>query len=316
MSNSSNNQGRAYEFIWINTLFDVLSQKRKVVIVDNSSYRANKRAWKLIDTNLQNILKTSAKAAVNTLLELEPCMTEPDEHDLVLELQTDEAGIQGDVRDIVITRKNIKWEIGLSIKHNHDAIKHSRLSHRLDFGNEWFGIPCSKQYWDKVGPIFTDLKQKQSRGVLWRQLSNKDTDVYAPILQAFIEEIQHAYKNDASIPRKMVEYLIGMYDYHKIVSHDSKRITVIETFNMHNTLNKPSKIRTSTITVPSVILPTELVAIKFKSNSTNTVEMYLNNGWQLSFRIHNAKTEVEPSLKFDIQFIGMPTTILTIECKW
>ena len=44
--------------------------------------------------------------------------------------------------------------------------------------------------------------------------------------------------------------------------------------------------------------------------------MYLNNGWQLSFRIHNAKTEVEPSLKFDIQFIGMPTTILTIECKW
>ena len=44
--------------------------------------------------------------------------------------------------------------------------------------------------------------------------------------------------------------------------------------------------------------------------------MYLNNGWQLSFRIHNASTKVEPSLKFDVQFIGMPVSILNIECKW
>lgn len=316
MSNSSNNQGRAYEFIWLNTLFEVLSQKRKVIVVDNSSYKANRRAWEAITTDLQGILKTSAEAAVNTLLELEPCMVEPDGQDLVLELQTDEAGIQGDVRDIVIKRKNIKWEIGLSIKHNHDAIKHSRLSHRLDFGNEWFGIPCSKQYWNKVSPIFMDLKQKQNDGVLWRQIPNKDVDIYAPILQAFIEEVQHAYQVDNSIPKKMVEYLIGVYDYHKIVSHDNKKITMIETFNIHNTLNKPSKIRTSTILVPSVKLPTELVAIKFKQHSNNTVEMYLNNGWQLSFRIHNAKEEVEPSLKFDIKFIGRPTSILTIECKW
>ena len=55
---------------------------------------------------------------------------------------------------------------------------------------------------------------------------------------------------------------------------------------------------------------------KFKTNSSNTVEMYLNNGWQLSFRIHNASSKVEPSLKFDVQFIGMPISILNIECKW
>ena len=91
---------------------------------------------------------------------------------------------------------------------------------------------------------------------------------------------------------------------------------MIETFNIHNTLNKPSRVRKSRIEVPTVVLPTELVAIKFKQNKTNTVEMYLNNGWQLSFRIHNASSRVEPSLKFDIQFIGTPTSILTIECKW
>ncbi len=314
MSNRSNNRGRAYEFIWANTLRDVLNRNRKVVVVENSSYRANKRAWESLDANLQDVFKVSAKAAVDTLLELEPRMTEPDEQDLVLEFQTDEAGVQGDVRDLVIKRNNIEWEIGLSIKHNHDAVKHSRLSHVLDFGNEWFGVPCSKNYWDKVKPIFDDLIKKQSTGTLWRQVSNKTVKVYLPLLEAFIEEVQLAYEKNKSVPKKMLEYLIGLYDYHKIVSNDRRRITTIETFNVHGTLNKPSRIRTSTIVVPSVKLPTELVTIRLRSNTT--VEMYLNNGWQLSFRIHNAKTEVEPSLKFDIRFIGMPTTVLTIECKW
>ncbi len=316
MSNSSNNQGRAYEFIWANTLFDALKQKRKVVFVDNSSYKANKRAWDAIDTNLQDVFKVSAKAAVKTLLELEPRMVEPDDQDLLLEFQTDGPGVQGDVRDLVIKRNNIEWEIGLSIKHNHDAAKHSRLSHVLDFGKEWFGIPCSKNYWDKVKPVFNDLIKKQSEGMLWRQIPNKTANIYLPILEAFIDEVKQAYKKDKSMPKKMLEYIIGIRDYHKIMSYDKKKITTIETFNVHGTLNKPSKIRTSTIVVPSVKLPTELIAVRLKERSNTTVEMYLNNGWQLSLRIHSAKTKVEPSLKFDIKFIGMPTTVLTFECKW
>jgi hypothetical protein len=118
------------------------------------------------------------------------------------------------------------------------------------------------------------------------------------------------------MPRKMVEYLIGTKDYYKIVSQDGKGLTLIHTFNVHGTLNKPSRIKVSAITVPIVELPTELVAIKRKTGSSNTVEMYLNNGWQLSFRLHNAKTEVEPSLKFDVQFTGVPTSIVNIECRW
>ena len=54
----------------------------------------------------------------------------------------------------------------------------------------------------------------------------------------------------------------------------------------------------------------------FKPDSTNTLELYLDNGWQFSFRIHNASTKVEPSLKFDIQIIGMPTTIITVNSFW
>ena len=114
----------------------------------------------------------------------------------------------------------------------------------------------------------------------------------------------------------MVEYLIGVKDYYKIVSKDSQRLTIVHTFNMHDTLNKPSKVKISAISVPVVELPTRIVALGFKPNSTNTVEMYLDNGWELSFRIHNASSIVEPSLKFDVQFMGMPPTIVTLNCFW
>ncbi|MEG2575602.1 MAG: HaeIII family restriction endonuclease [Christensenella sp.] len=42
----------------------------------------------------------------------------------------------------------------------------------------------------------------------------------------------------------------------------------------------------------------------------------MDGGWQFSFRIHNAATLVEPSLKFDVQIIGMPVTIISINCTW
>lgn len=258
----------------------------------------------------------SAGAAIEAILELEPKLCENDGEELTLEFQKDGEGIRGDVRDIVIKRSNIDWEIGLSIKHNHDAIKHSRLSYMLDFGKEWFESPCSDSYWEAVEPIFTLLKEEKANGTRWSEMDCKNETVYIPLLQAFVDEVKRAYEEDNSIPRKMIEYLIGIEDYYKIVSKDDKRLTFIHTFNMHGTLNKPSETKASAITVPRVELPSRLVAIELKPGSENTVEMYLDNGWQLSFRIHNASSKVEPSLKFDIQFVGMPTSVLNIECKW
>lgn len=316
MSSKSNDQGRAYEYAWIQTLYKALCESRKTRIVENTSLLANERAWDSMDDEMQKLFITSANAAIDTVLELEPRMSEADNGELTLEFQKDGAGAKGDVRDIIIRRNNIEWEIGLSIKHNHDAVKHSRLSHKLNFGKEWFEIPCSEEYWNAVGPIFETLKDAKSNGVKWSDLDDKNEKVYIPLLQAFIDEVNRSYRKDKSMPRKMIEYLIGIEDYYKIVSKDSKRVTLIHTFNMHDTLNKPGKNTISAITVPVVELPTRLVALEFKPESENTVEMYLNNGWQLSFRIHNASTKVEPSLKFDVQFVGMPTSVLNIECRW
>lgn len=195
-------------------------------------------------------------------------------------------------------------------------VKHSRLSQKLDFCNEWFGKPCSNDYWKDVSCIFERLEKEQTKGTVWSEIDNKGETVYIPILKAFIDEINRANKSDKGMAKKMIEYMIGAEDYHKVVSKDNKKLTIIQKINLRNTLNKPAKNKVSAITVPSLKLPTRLVAVELKPNSNDTVEMYLDNGWQLSFRIHNASTKVEPSLKFDIKFVSMPMDVLTIECKW
>lgn len=316
MSAKSNDTGRAYEYAWINVLSESLSESRKIQILHNSSLEANKKAWNKMSKDVQEMLRVSANSAIHSIIELEPLLSEDGGDILLLEAQKDQKGKRGDVRDIVIKRDTIQWEIGLSVKHNHEAIKHSRLSHKLDFGKEWFDIPCSDEYWSEVRPIFDTLKQEKVKGIKWCELPDKEEKIYIPLLNGFISEIWRSYKQNLSMPKLMIEYLIGSKDYYKVVSNDNKRITIIHTFNVHKTLNMASKSKVSAISVPILDLPTELIAIKYKKDSNNTIEMYLNNGWQLAFRIHNASTFVEPSLKFDIQFIGMPLSVMNIECRW
>ena len=316
MSVNSNNQGRAYEYAWMTALLELLKPLRKTDVVYNSSYEANERAWNAISQEKQKLYTTSANAAANTIVELEPMMDENSVDTLLLEFQKDEAGENGDVRDIVIHRDDIDWEIGLSIKHNHDAVKHSRLSHVLDFGKEWYGVPCSHDYWNDINQVFELLKCEKDRVTAWADLDKKEETVYVPLLQAFLNEVTRAYRENPNIVVKMFEYLVGVKDYHKIVSHDSKKMTLIHTFNLHGTLNQPSAVKVSAFEVLTADIPTEIIAMRFKKNSNTTVEIYMDNGWAFSFRIHSASTVVQPSLKFDVQFISTPVSVMNIECKW
>ena len=134
MSGQSNNQGRAYEFICLLILSQEINKTRKAEIEVNSAYHAAEHAWNTISDELKSILAQSAIAAVSTIFDMEPMIIENSDDILSLKIQTDNEGKEGDVRDIVITREDVKWEIGLSLKHNHFAVKHSRLAKGLDFG--------------------------------------------------------------------------------------------------------------------------------------------------------------------------------------
>ena len=317
MSNKSNDQGRAYEYACLHILNDRISEIRPSNIVPNSSYKAAKRAWETLSGAEKTLYSLSASSIVQTIFALEPNIIEPGEDFLNLYIQKDQKGENADVRDIIIERKKITWEIGLSIKHNHMAVKHSRLSKNLDFGEKWYNVKCSDTYWNEIKPIFDFLENEKNKGSYFRDLDSKEDDVYVPLLNAFMKEVQKQVKKDKSIPKKIVEYLLSKYDFYKVISIDSKRITTIQSFNMFGTLNLPSKISEPSIKVPFIQLPTTLIYMGFKPNSKTTVIMCLDNGWQFSFRIHNAKDVVETSLKFDVQIAGMPVNInIKYNCNW
>lgn len=317
MSNASNNQGRAYEFVCLNSLYVAISKIRPVKIIENSSYKASKSAWDTITSEEQILYALSSKSTIETIFALEPNIIEPSFDMLSLYIQNDKHGEDADVRDIIIERKDIVWEIGLSIKHNHMAVKHSRIAKNLDFGLKWYNISCSQTYWNEIRPIFNFLECEKAKGTYFRNLKSKENDVYVPLLNAFVKEIITQVKADKNVPRRMIEYLLSKYDFYKIISIDSKRITTIQSFNMYGTLNLPSRVSQPAIKVPVINLPTTLLYIGFKPGSKTTIIMCFDNGWQFSFRIHNAKDIIETSLKFDIQIIGMPSDInIKYNCKW
>lgn len=317
MSNKSNNQGRAYEFAYLNTLYEEISKYRVSKIEKNSSYKAAEKAWNTLEETEKDMYKVSALAGANVILELEPLILDDGEDELELKIQSDDKGKDGDVRDVLIIRKGIEWEIGLSVKHNHFAVKHSRLSKSLDFGEKWYGIKCSDKYWEDIKPIFDYLEDEKAKGSKWRDLPSKEDDVYLPLLNAFKDEIDrqnNVYGKD--IPKLMVEYLLGEFDFYKVIGIDSKQLTQVQSYNLRGTLNKEGINRKRSVKLSIASLPTRIVSLEFRPGSKNTLELYLDRGWQFSFRIHNAATKVETSLKFDIQIIGMPITIISIDCKW
>ena len=76
MSNQSNNRGRAYEFICMQSLFEEIGKIRPVEVVQNKPYEAAKREWSRLPEGLQFLLRQSAIAAVETIFDMEPMMLE------------------------------------------------------------------------------------------------------------------------------------------------------------------------------------------------------------------------------------------------
>ncbi len=310
MSDKSNNQGRAYEYAWCLALEQKLSVFKKVIVDKQNGFNACYRAYENLEKSLQERYLESAKQGVLLLLDCEPLLSEvigSSQNEITLSLQKDKLGEIGDVRDILIYFD--RFCIGLSIKHNHDAVKHSRLSKDLDFGEKWLGVGVSQNYKDTIKPLFEKLENAKKEGMLWRDFPNKEQEIYAPLLQAFKKEVLRIDENKKNkVPQKMVEYLLGKYDFYKAILLEREQKTKLEAYHFHNTLNRSVKNKPKRI-IPLSKLPTRMIYFDFKPKSFNTLELVLDEGWSFSLRIHNASSRVEPSLKFDIKLLSIPVSV-------
>lgn len=311
-------QGKAFEYACLKALHDNLNNEQEVIIEDTDAYLIAKGFYEVLSNSQAENMRKGASAFVKIIKRLEPFLENPDDNTpLYLSIQEDTKGIAGDVRDVVCKRKQKEWEIGLSCKHNHTAVKHSRLSQTIDFGRQWFGKGCSEEYFTEVTPIFQKLITYRNTLTKWKELGNKEIIVYIPLLDAFVRELKRLDNEyPEEIPGELVKYLLGRNDFYKVITKESQKTTIIQAYNLFGMLNQPSKKVKPIQKVHRLALPTRFYDISYKKNSNNTIIVTCDGGWAFSFRIHNASTVIEPSLKFDIQLTGMPPELHTQIEPW
>lgn len=306
--------GKAFEYSLAYQYYDYLQAKgRNVVMVENAALNVARVFYNSFASGKKAEFDIAAKQTIETMLKIEPgLLAQKNNSDrLFISLQNDAEGAFGDVRDVVFRRIHPSWEIGFSAKNNNDAVKHSRLSSVLDFGKEWLNCPCSVQYWHDIRPVFSFLKERG--GQTFNSLGiDKVKKVYVPLLTAFRNELLRIYERNDNIPEKLIQYLIGNYSFYKIIKDDSHNLVIVKAFNLNNELNRNWNGVKSQYNIPSINLPTRIVEFDFKVGAEdNTLDMILDGGWEISFRIHNASSNIEQSLKFDIRLLGNPPILFT-----
>jgi hypothetical protein len=306
--------GKAFEYSLLQEFYDRLKSVTKIEILENEPYLTAKKCFESFSENEQDDYRLNSSAAVNFLIDIEPRLSNGiDETDILqLEIVSDTQGQSGDVRDVLIIRSIQKWEIGVSAKNNHRAVKHSRLSLGIDFGQKWLGFPCSHSYFEEIEPVFTRLEsiKKQDKTTKWDSIENMHQTIYIPVLNAFRKELLRLDKAYPGIvAERLVEYLIGNKDFYKVIKGKNK--VEIQAYNLHGTLNQSFESIKPKARIQKLKLPSRLIEIVYEDNSTTTLLVSLNEGWSISFRIHNASSRVEPSLKFDINLVSAPHTLFT-----
>lgn len=307
--------GKAFEYALLVEFLEHLKEKTTISVVESDPFRTAEKHFHSFSEKEQGTFRLIASFAVNFLNDIEPRLANAinDIDILELEIVADREGQSGDVRDVLAIRSLQGWEIGVSAKNNHRAVKHSRLSNDIDFGEKWLGFPCSPGYFDEIKPIFDELAELRTASKStqkWSTLGDYHTSVYVPILNAFRDELIRLDKdNPGVVAEKLIEYLIGNQDFYKVIKGNKK--VEIQAYNLHGSLNLPFGNIKPKYKIQKLRLPNRLIEVVYQDNSKTTLLVTLNEGWQIAFRIHNASSRIEPSLKFDINLVSAPHSLFT-----
>ncbi len=298
--------GKAFEYACALAILDAVDN----AVIDESQplCTATECFQELPEVRQQRYMQ-AARTGINMICGLEPIMVHGN-GELHISIAADRRGQEGDVRDVILLRHN-DWQIGLSCKHNHEAVKHPRITEGKDFGNDWVNIPCSQTFMDIITPVTDSLVAR--RRDLWRNEPNK-AYYYTTILDAYRDEIVRLCEQDG-VPASLMQYFFGLQDFYKVIMHEKQQTTQVEAFQMNGTLNcNCGRIR-PTARITALRLPTRL--IEASRPSWNKIELVFDNGWAVSMRLHNKDRVMKPtSLAWDINLIGLPPSVYVNTRAW
>lgn len=305
-------KGKAFEYACLMAFYQYLYNQKDVFIDDNEPYRTAMEKYGLLSDDERHNFNLAAWTAVKMMVNYEPYL-QYGNGILKLSLNTDSAGQTGDVRDLLFIRDTEDWEIGISCKHDHAALKHSRITQSLNFGRIWISHDCRPDFIKALTAILDPLDGKYR----WRDIQNKLDRYYVPILNCFIQEIKWLCDTYPDSCERMFRYFLGSNDFYKVISLEKNEQTNITGFNLNGTMNKVAHGHKPITRIPILKMPTKLYDIGFMKNSKTTIILVFDGGWTVSMRIHN-KDEMakQTSLAWDINLKGMPPDLYSQTRSW
>lgn len=301
--------GKAFEYACLTAIKEKLHTEGKDVnLNDTPAMRTAEGAYESLSEEKKRKYMDAATMAANMLFPLEPYILNGN-GTIMLSIAADAAAIgpEGDVRDVLMLRITDDWQIGISCKHNHEALKHPRITEAKDFGRDWVGYPCSAEFLDAMTIAIDPLIRFGRDGIKWADLDDKFDTYYVPILQAYLDEIERMCHEHRDVPEKLLSYFFGSHDFYKVIMKESKQTTTIEGFNMHGTLNQNCNGVRAVTRVSRLHMPTRLIEARFKEGTKTTIILTFDHGWSIKMRLHNKDKVAKPtSLAWDVTLEGVP----------
>jgi hypothetical protein len=291
--------GNAFEYAGLRMLEKNLTNGQVVHIQKTPKYAKLLSDFDEETVDSQKFLTHAADMAVKRLIEQEPQLTDyrSAQDGIVLSLVPDNKGKQGDVRDILAYRPARGWGVGISMKRNHEAIKHPRISDKIDIGERWgLGAPASDKYMKTMKDLFAPyrmIRDYSKKTIKWSAVTWKH-DLYKAALDSVVEELSTKLVTPQAV-KGFKSFMMNTTDFYKMkADRDSVRL---DAFNFYGTLSTPK------LPEPSELLDLEIIE---NQGIVDTLKVVLDNSYLLHMRIHSASTWVEPSLKFDVRVAGLP----------
>ncbi|MDN4865725.1 HaeIII family restriction endonuclease [Priestia megaterium] len=256
--------------------------------------------YSMLTNDEQEGMKRAANRIIAFLLEYEPWLK--DEPITVEHVKA--TGGATDVSDIRLSSS--RKSIGISLKSNHDAVKHPRVSPTIDIAQNWLGISTDNEYMVETTEIFQHFNEysQLNNYTKFKELSKVERDemLYKPISKAFADLLIRSFnsKDGEVAVRHILPYLIGDRDFYKAKADFRRNELTVAAFDFNGTLGTRKRIH----------VPTRCLEVRVEKGQRDGMHNYISlnfdRGWEVKMRLHTASTMIENSLKWDVQFVGIP----------
>ena len=271
-TNISDRNGRALEYKLVDTLsaqpnFSLTAQ----AVAHNSRDLPKFQA-------LPSTLKTAYTSASNTIVTWVIQNIKSNSPALVDRLIDD----PNSVADVVITTSSNTLE--LSLKHNHQALKHPRPYSFAQFCGYSTGSAQDLQHRKLIDAVVANFRGSVGSTSLFNQCASVAIDnLYLGVCNSCATSLNNWTKIDKAVAGNLFKFLVSTGYYKVIVETRSSVVVKVQDYF---SIPTPSKVSCSV--------------------SGNRLVLKFNNGWEINLRIHTAssrisKTGNQLSLKFDAQ---------------